>query len=138
MVEVRAYTDADYKAVKRNLEEGDLFNADIDTQERLHRKIIERPGSILVASVGDEVVGSAYLLEDPWNSFIFRLAVRKDFRRHGIGALLMDEAEKKLREKGANNVSLFVRENHSELQEWYKKRGYARLPILHQGMHKDI
>ncbi len=122
MVEIRPYTDADYEAVKRNLEEGGLFSSSIDTREILHAKSEIHQPSILVAAVKEEVVGNVYIVEDRWSSFIFRLAVRNDWRRQGIGSLLMEEAERRLREKGIKNIALFVRNNEQDLIEYYKKK----------------
>lgn len=138
MIEIRRYRDADYDDVKINLEEGALFNDSVDTRESLGARIQANPDSILVATVGDKVVGSVYILEDRWNSFIFRLAVRKDFRERGIGSRLMEESENVLRTKRIRNVALFVRSNHEELVDYYKNRGYTPMDMLHQCMWKDL
>ncbi len=63
-IKVRPYIDEDYEAVKRNLEEGTLFDPTLDTQGTLATKIRDRPESILVATVNDIVVGSVYIIED--------------------------------------------------------------------------
>ena len=81
MAKVRNYIDADYEEVKVNLIEADMFNPLLDSRENLRRKIETNPGSILVATnETDRVIGNIYLIEDFFNSFIFRLAVRETHR----------------------------------------------------------
>ena len=138
MVEIRDYTNADYEAVRTNLVDGNLFNPDKDTREVLNSKIKASPGSILVAAIDGQVVGNVYLLQDSWNSFIFRLAVRKDFRKQGIGSLLMKEAENRLKSAGTAAISLFIREDDSELRYYYTKRGYEPMEHFHRFMHKRL
>ncbi|MEK6903213.1 MAG: GNAT family N-acetyltransferase [Nanoarchaeota archaeon] len=138
MIEIRPYASADYEALKINLEESDLFNPAIDTREILESKIEANPASILVAVVNDEVAGNVYIIEDQWSSFIFRLAVRKGFRRRGIGQTLMEEAEKRLRQKGIKEVALFVRDTHQELQDYYIKLGYTPMNVSHKCMYKNL
>ena len=138
MIETRFYTDADYEAVKRNLEEGNLFDPTIDTRETLWAKLVDNPQSILVASVNGNVVGSVYILQDRRSSFIFRLAVQTDYRKQGVGRRLVEEAESILRRKGIRDVALWVREDHQELQEYYKRLGYTPTAVSHRCMHKEI
>ncbi len=137
-VTIRPYTSKDYDAVKINLEDGGLFNASVDTPFTLQAKIEAHPISILVAEVDDQVVGNVYVIYDPWNSFIFRLAVRQEFREHGIGSRLMEAAELHLRQAGVKDVSLFVRSDHQELIDYYLKRGYTPMERTHQCMYKEL
>jgi len=138
MINVRTYRDEDYDAVKINLQEGGLFNDSVDTRETLRAKIQQTPDSILVATFNDQVVGNIYLIQDMWNSFIFRLAVRKDYRKRGIGSRLIEESERLLKEKGVRDVALFVRSDDRELIDYYEKRGYISMEKLHQCMYKEI
>ena len=138
MIEIRSYKDEDYEEVKINLEDGGLFDESLDTKEVLKSKIKSNPDSILVAVVDKQIVGSVYLIQDLWSSFIFTLAVRKEFRERGIGSKLMEESERILKEKGIKDVALFVREGHKELIDYYQKRGYAPMSTLHHGMYKEL
>ncbi|MFQ5531470.1 MAG: GNAT family N-acetyltransferase [Candidatus Nanoarchaeia archaeon] len=93
---------------------------------------------MLVATVDGQVVGNVYLVQDIWNSFIFRLAVRKNFRGRGIGSKLMEESERLLKEKGVKDVALFVESGDEELVDYYKRRGYISMDKLHQCMYKEL
>jgi len=73
-----------------------------------------------------------------WNSFIFRLAVRKDSRKIGIGSKLMEESERLLKEKGVKEIALFVKHGNEKLIDYYKKIGYTPSDYLHQCMWKEL
>ncbi len=137
MPTLRNYLPSDYLAVKKNLEEGDLFYDKTDTPEALQRKIERDPESIIVAEEEGEVVGNVFLVEDGWMPWIFRLAVRQDYQERGIGSLLMDEAERRLKARGYGLIGLFVNESHPDVQEWYQKRGHE-LGGLYRFMGKGL
>jgi len=123
-VKIRSYRDSDYLDVKRNLQEGGLYNKDCDKRERLRKKVQKDPNSIIVAIVDGKVVGNVYIVAEPWCAFIFRLAVRKKYGKQGIGSLLLEEAEKMLRKTGVKWVSVFVEDAKEDLKGYYSKRGY--------------
>ena len=124
MAKIRCYKDSDYQDVKANLQEGNLYNPDCDKRESLREKIKTDPNSIIVAVVDEKVVGNIYVVAEPWCAFIFRLAVRKSYRKSGIGSLLLKEAERKLAKTGVKWVSVFVDDNNSQLKKYYSKRQY--------------
>lgn len=113
----------DYLAVKKNLEEGNLYDPDWDSEERLSKRVTDKPDSVIVALVKDEVVGSVFLTDD-FYPYINRLAVRQQFRRQGIGEQLLNEAMSRLKKHGHEDIGIFVDEDNSELQEWYKKQNF--------------
>ncbi len=103
MIKIRGYIDADYEQVKQNLEEANTFNPQLDTRQSLRRTIKQAPGSILVAvdtSFCQSVVGNVYVIEHPWNSFLFRLTVKPRYREQGIATLLIDKAKERLERRG--------------------------------------
>lgn len=55
---------------------------------------------------------------------ILNIAVTKDHQGRGIGTMLMDEVELRLRESGADVAYLEVRETNTGAQAVYRKRGY--------------
>ena len=136
-VEIRNYRDSDYEDVKKNLEDGELYYFECDSRENLKRKIERDPDSILVAVVDGRAVGSVYIVAEPWCAFIFRLVVRKDYRKTGTSSLLMKEAEKILKEKGIKWVSVFVEDSKEDLKKYYEKRGYVPAKV-YRDMDKDL
>lgn len=139
MIQIRDYKPSDYQSLKVILEENKMYDPDLDAENTLQRKIETSPGSILVAEDNSQVVGGVYILFDHWQSFIFRLSVRKDSQRQGIGAKLMEEAESRLRRQGAKSVALWVRlEELSHLARHYENLGYKPSPREHKCFWKAL
>ena len=139
MAVLRDYLDADYDEVRKNLEEANMYADALDTRENLEQKIRRNPGSIIIAVDNDMVVGSVYFVEDGWMSFIARLNVREEYRNKGIGNMLMDEAEARLRQRGVKEASLCARvADLDRLEEFYHNRGYIDMKGRHQWMYKEL
>lgn len=124
-MEIRPYRLEDYEQVRKNLEDGGLLNADIDTAERFAAKIRKDPESILVAAVDDKVVGNIFLIDDGWRALLFRLTVNKEYRECGIGSALLETSEKAAKARGHEYVSFFVDDKNTYLKEYYRRRGYS-------------
>jgi ribosomal protein S18 acetylase RimI-like enzyme len=54
---------------------------------------------MIVAVEDDKVVGTVFIIYDPWDSFVYHLGVHPNYQRRGIGSALMEEAEKRLKEE---------------------------------------
>ena len=63
----------------------------------MRRLLDHAPGSLLVAEEGGEVVGVLIAAWDGWRGGMYRLAVRPERRRRGIGRLLVEAGEAHLR-----------------------------------------
>lgn len=123
-VRLRDYIpDSDYLAVKHLLEEAEMFDPAWDDEERLKQKSLQKPDTIIIAEINDEVVGSVYLVDD-FFPFIFRLVVKDKYRRRGIGVKLMEETMLRAKQHGHTEVALFVDADNTDLQQWYRKLGF--------------
>ena len=125
-VGVRAYEPADYARVREILDQGNLFYEPFDASERLNEKILRDPKSIFVAVRSSEIIGTVSIMEDGRMPFIFRLAVKQEFRNAGIGIMLMDSAEKELFSRGYKEVHILVETETEQLQGYYAKQGYEK------------
>lgn len=134
---IRPYKPNDYRTVKRNLEDGGLFYAGMDSEDRFKEKIRRNPDSILVAEVDGKIVGNVLFVEDGWAAFGFRLAVNKKYRRRGIGTKLMAAVENILRNKGYSEIHILVDESEAGLKRYYSKTGYKE-GNLYRWMYKDL
>lgn len=136
--QIRNYNPGtDYSQMKQILEEGGLFYGPTEAPERLAEKVRRDSDSIIVAIINGEVVGTVTLMEDGRMPFIFRLAVRNDQRRHGIGQKLMEEAEKRLKDRGYTELNILVDENNEELKGYYLRQGYEEGNI-YRWMYKEV
>lgn len=67
---------------------------------------------------------------------VYHLAIAEEHRKQGIGALLMDELEKRLRVKGCIRTYLLVTYDNAEAMEFYEKHGWQKMDLHLYG--KDI
>lgn len=78
----------------------------------LVRALIDRdPEALLVAEADGRIVGTVVAGWD-WRAHLYRLAVGPDHRRRGIGRLLLDRAEERLRTLGATRLDAMVLEGN--------------------------
>ncbi len=79
-----------------------------DRVEDLERLVTDCPGALLVAEREGEVVGVLIAAWDGWRGNMYRLAIRDDCRRQGIGIALTRAGEEYLRGRGARRVTALV------------------------------
>ncbi|MCR4284836.1 MAG: GNAT family N-acetyltransferase [archaeon] len=126
MSKITFYKEGDYKCVKNILQESNLYDKTWEAEENLKRKINRDPESILVAKEGEKIIGCVFIVEDGWNGFIWRLSVDKNWRRKGVGILLMKKAEEIIKKRGIKEASLFIGPKNDSLREWYEKQDYEK------------
>lgn len=100
-----------------------------DQPNEIAKKIQRDPDLFLLAEAGGEVVGTVLGGFDGRRGMMYHLAVRQDFRQRGIGALLMQELEDRLRLKGCIRYYLLVTPDNQEAIDFYEKRGWERMDL---------
>ncbi len=86
---------------------------------------------LLVADIGGKVVGYIAVMDmDRETSKIVSLAVKKEFRRRGIGTKLLSTAIERCRERGKKRVMLEVRVSNYPAQNLYKKIGFKIVDVI--------
>lgn len=127
MVVIRKYKSRDYPKVSEILKEADLFDSIWDSEENIRGMISKDPESVLVATEKGEVVGNIFIIYyGSKTQYLFRLAVKQQFRKRGIASILIDSAIKIGRKRGIQEVGMYVDVQNSKLQSFYKKRGFKK------------
>ena len=115
-----------------------------DRPEEIAKKLQRDPDLFLVAvaPAGDSagaytIVGSVLGGFDGRRGIMYHLAVSQDFRQRGVGALLMDELERRLRLKGCIKYYLLVTYDNVDAQRFYEKRGWERMELYIYGKDLD-
>ena len=122
---VRAATPADVEAVRALWSEARSEHAVTpDTEDAVRRLLAHAPGSLLVAEEGGEVVGVLIAAWDGWRGGMYRLAVRPERRRRGIGRLLVEAGEAHLRACGAPRVTALVAFEDERARAFWVALGY--------------
>ncbi len=126
-ITLRNYQDEDFPALQQLLIDTQIFYAPLDTRAIFQRKIEHDCESIVIAAQENRIIGTVFFVYDPWNSFIFHLGVHPNYQKQGLANILMDEAEKRLRNRGMPRPTLFVEEDNKQVLEFYQKRGWEVL-----------
>ena len=102
----------------------DLFWEIGDCVETLSKKLEFDPTSILVLELEGKVIGTVTTTYDPWASFMWHLAIEPNYQGQGLGHLLADEAEKRLRARGTTSVNGYVLPSNKNSLSFLRKRGF--------------
>ena len=92
---------------------------DADSREGIERFLRRNPGMSRVALDSGRVIGTILVGEDGRRGYLHHLAVHPDYRRRGLGQLLLAEAVEVLRAAGIEKCHGFVfRKNANGLEFW--------------------
>jgi ribosomal protein S18 acetylase RimI-like enzyme len=97
--------------------------------DRIHdvqRLISQAPGSLLVADAGGVILGALIAAWDGWRGNMYRLAVRHEDRRRGIGLALVRAGEEYLRRQGASRVTALVAYQDEVAATFWESAGYPQ------------
>ncbi len=101
-----------------------------DEPAEIQKKLQRDPDLFLVAETQGRLIGTVIGGFDGRRGMIYHLAVEAEFRQQGIGSLLMDEVEKRLKEKGCLRCYLMVAEGNNDAMRYYEKRHWERMDTI--------
>ena len=91
------------------------------------RAFVERDDTFVLAAVeGDDIIGSAMCIisEERAEGRIASIAVLSEFRRRGVGSMLLEECERDFREQAVLKFSLEVEATNEPALNLYLGKGY--------------
>jgi ribosomal protein S18 acetylase RimI-like enzyme len=97
-----------------------------DTAEAVLALLGRDPEAVILADRDDALIGSIIAGWDGWRYHLYRLAVRPDWRKRGVGSALLSAAENRLRALGATRVDAMVLDDNDLGQSLWQARGYHR------------
>jgi ribosomal protein S18 acetylase RimI-like enzyme len=97
-----------------------------DTVEAVEALMAVAGSVLLLAVEGDEVIGTLVVGWDGWRGNMYRLAVRADQRRRGIGLSLVEAGHEHLRSVGARRITALVGAEEEEAAALWRAAGYER------------
>lgn len=98
-----------------------------DTLEEIQKKVARDPDLFLLVEMDGKIIGTVIGGFDGRRGLIYHLAVDKSVREGGIGNLLMEEVEKRLKAKGCIRCYLLVTTENEHAMRFYEKRGWSRM-----------
>ena len=96
-----------------------------DNAEAVRELVAHDPEALLLAA-DDELVGSLIIGWDGWRCHLYRLAVRPDRRRQGIGRALLQAAEQRAAFLGARRIDAMVLDDNELGRQVWTDAGYDR------------
>jgi ribosomal protein S18 acetylase RimI-like enzyme len=79
-----------------------------DSESALRALVSHDAGALMVAEEADRIVGTVIAGWDGWRGSIYRLVVAPDCRRSSVGRQLVQSAERRLAEFGAQRMQAIV------------------------------
>jgi ribosomal protein S18 acetylase RimI-like enzyme len=124
-VEIRPYSESDETAVVELWREvfPDAPSWNIPEAD-IARKLTVQRELFLVATIEEEIVGTAMGGYDGHRGWVYYVVVSSRYRRQGIGTALMKRVEEGLMQLGCPKVNLQVRASNEEVVRFYKRLGY--------------
>lgn len=121
-VRIRPFTLGDHADAVRLWEAVDgmtpLSRSDVE------RKLRRDPDLFLVAEVEGALVGVVVGATDGWTGWVYRLAVAPSARRSGVARGLVDELERRFRDRDIRRVRLLVLAGNDTGRGFWDALGY--------------
>ena len=95
-----------------------------DTRNEIQKKMKRDPDLFLVAEQDSKIIGTVLGGYDGRRGLIYHLAVATSHRGQGIGSLLLNEVEARLRAKGCLKCYLMVTPDNEEAMRYYERHGW--------------
>jgi len=128
-MEFRPAVPDDAEAVLQFWQESGASLSVTDTVEYLRLSIANPTGVLLLARKDTQIVGSLLGTFDGWRGHMYRLVVRPQLRRQGIGRELVARVEQLLRERGAKRIICLIEVDRPWATAFWSAVGYG--PIEH-------
>jgi ribosomal protein S18 acetylase RimI-like enzyme len=123
---IEPYSDGHFAGVKALWEE--VFPDDPPrngAEISIAAKASEHPELFLLALEDGRVIGSVMAGYDGHRGWLYRVAVARAVRHRGVGAALVQEAERRLWALGCVKINLQVRGTNQGVTSFYKSLGYV-------------
>ena len=104
-----------------------------DAPAEIAKKLERDPDLFLVSEEEGRIVGTVIGGFDGRRGLIYHLAVAPDFLGRGIGRLLMDEVERRLKARGCIRAYLLVKTENLAVVEFYEYLGWQQMSVTTMG-----
>ena len=135
MVEIIPYSD-EYAAVFKvlNLEWLDKYNLteshDLLVLNDPKATIIDTGGAIFLAKSGDEIVGTAAIINEGHDIYeLAKMTVAPKFQGKGISKLLLEKCLEAAKERNAKKIILYSNSQLQTALSLYKKYGFKHIEV---------
>lgn len=121
---IRHFAIADYAAAYCLWERTEGVGlSEADSEQGIAQFLTRNPGLSFVASTGERIVGTILCGHDGRRGLIHHLAVHRDFRRSGLGRLLVRSGLAALKSQGIDKCHLLVFQDNSQARAFWLRVG---------------
>jgi ribosomal protein S18 acetylase RimI-like enzyme len=135
--EIRAYQEPDISSVVAIWERCGLVVPGNDPHRDIATKARFQPDLFLIAQLDWRIVGTVMAGYEGHRGWLNYLAVDPEHQRKGYGRLLVEAAEKRLKELGCPKVNLLVREKDKVPLAFYRAVGYVTEDRINMGKRME-
>ena len=107
-----------------------------DEEQELAKKLQRDPDLFLVAELDGQIIGTVLGGFDGRRGMVYHLAVKSAYRNRGIGAMLMQALEDRMKAKGCIRSYLLVTKENSDAIRFYENTGWEPMDLYIYG--KDL
>jgi ribosomal protein S18 acetylase RimI-like enzyme len=100
-----------------------------DEAGEIAKKLQRDPDLFLLAELAGRLVGTVLGGFDGRRGMVYHLAVAELYRQRGIGSALMEELERRLRQKGCLRYYLLVTNENLDAMHFYEARGWEEMDL---------
>jgi ribosomal protein S18 acetylase RimI-like enzyme len=108
-----------------------------DSYEQVTRQLAGGTQTILGLRSNNGLVGVVLITHDGRKGWINRLAVHPNYRRQGLGLLLIGEAERVLHDQGIQIIAALIEDWNKPSQALFEKAGYSFHNDIHYVTKRD-
>lgn len=107
-----------------------LMHPDNDARADIARARRAPDAALLVGRQSGVVVATAMVGFDGHRGWVYYLAVAPHLQRGGHGTAMLEEAARRLHERGAPKMMLLVAESNRGVLGFYERLGFTRSPVV--------
>lgn len=127
---IRPFAPGDEAALIALWARCDLIRPWNDPRKDIQRKLGLQPELFLIGQRDTELVASVMAGYEGHRGWINYLAVAPEYQGQGLGRLILDHAEERLRELGCAKINLLVRATNDKVIAFYERLGYRRDEVI--------
>lgn len=129
-MQIRSFQLSDYRLVAELLEEVLSEECCEETMGAFARQLSWDSDLVLVAESADSIVGVLIGTIDQHKGYVYRIAIRNQFRRQGVGRELVSHMRNRFRQRNVLKV-LVAEDKHNEvLRPFYDSLGLKSTDIV--------
>ena len=130
---IRTYQHTDMEDVIHIWKECGLIRSWNNPKLDIQRKVKTQKDLFFVAELSNKIIATAMFGYDGHRGSVYYLAIDPIHQNKGLGKLLMDNIEKKLKEIGCPKINIFIRSSNINVKNFYKSIFYDEQDCLTYG-----